>query len=108
MTWKIGIICAGDRAIFKEHHTKDNNASLQGRIELGQEVGAPYCLTGYEHRRGGYFLYVRFSSVGHADRYMKCRYRGGIFRRIVYCRASMSGFESDDYDDFLIGCCRKS
>ncbi|MEA4960852.1 hypothetical protein [Lutispora sp.] len=53
MTWKIGIICAGDRAIFKEHHTKDNNASLQGRIELGQEVGAPYCFTGYEHRRGG-------------------------------------------------------
>lgn len=56
MTWKIGIICAGDREIFKEHHTKDNNASLQGRIELGQEVGAPYCFTGYEHRRGGVFL----------------------------------------------------
>ncbi len=31
--------------------TSDNNASPQGREELRQEVGAPYCFTGCEHRQ---------------------------------------------------------
>ncbi len=33
-------------------HTKDNNASPQGREELEQEVSAPYCFTGCKHRQG--------------------------------------------------------
>ena len=36
----------------------------------------------------------------------RCRHEN-VRVQIVNCRASIRGFESGDYDDFIIDCCRK-
>ena len=84
-------------------HTKDNNASPQGREELEQEVSAPYCFTGCKHRQGvilicpvqQHWRYQTFSETG-------CKERR-ILRQIDYSNYTIvDSRRTKDYLYYLI------